>query len=178
MSDAQQRERIVVGVDGSEAADAALRWAAGEAARRAACLEAVIAWRPSPAIAPPAGHPGASTRNQHERREDAEAVLDGALTGIDTTSVELERRAMRGSPHRVLLEAAEGASLLVIGGHAGKLAGKLPWSTGQQLVHEADCPVVVVPPGAVERIGQSAAELPRVEASPGAGVAGGGVLPG
>jgi nucleotide-binding universal stress UspA family protein len=178
VSDAQQRQRIVVGVDGSPAAAAALRWATGEAARHAMRLDAVIAWRPSPAIAPPAGHPAASTRTQEERRGDAEAVLEEALAEVDTAAVEVERRVMRGSPHRVLLEASEGASLIVIGGHTGKLAGKLPWSTGQQLVHEAECPVVVVPAAAATRIGQPRQPSAAAEASPGAGVAGGGVLPG
>ena len=55
---------------------------------------------------------------------------------------------MHGSPHRVLAEAADGASMLVIGGRAGKLAGKLPWSAGRQVVHDASCPVVVPPDGA------------------------------
>src|SRR3979490_3058475 len=59
---ASERHRIVVGVDGSDASEAALLWAADEAQRRAARLDAVIAWRPTAAIAPPAGHPSASTR--------------------------------------------------------------------------------------------------------------------
>ena len=37
-------ERIVVGVDGSETAQAALRWAVDEARRRDANVEAVFAW--------------------------------------------------------------------------------------------------------------------------------------
>src|SRR4051812_46203796 len=142
------QERIVVGVDGSPASGAALRWAAEEASRRHGRLEAVIAWRPRTALGPPAGHPSPSARSLAERAEDAEVVLDGALgqLGDEGANGAVERKVMRGSPHRVLLEAAAGASLLVIGGHSGKLAGKLPWSTGQHVVHDAHCPVVVVPP--------------------------------
>jgi nucleotide-binding universal stress UspA family protein len=147
MSPSAERERIVTGVDGSPGANAALRWAVDEAARRASRLDAVIAWRPSPAIAPPARDPPPG-RSPADRHEDAEALLDHALDEIDAVGVEIERRVMRGSPHRVLLEAAEGACMVVVGGRSGQLAGRLPWSTGQHLVHDARCPVVVVPPDA------------------------------
>lgn len=147
-----EQQRIVVGVDGSAASEAALRWAADEAVRRHGKLQAVIAWRPSVAFGPPAGPPPRASSSLAERAEDAELLLDTALSSIGGESgpVEVERRVMRGSPHRVLADAADGASMLVIGGRAGKLAGKLPWSTGRQVVHDASCPVVVVPPEAVE----------------------------
>ncbi len=172
----EQRERIVVGVDGSDASHAALAWALDEARRRAAVLDAVIAWRPTAAIAPPAGHPSASTRSIAERRADAEELLDAALSGCSTEGVEVERRALRGTPHRVLLEAARGASMLVVGGRSGLLAGKLPWSTGRQLVTDAGCPVVVVP------VASRSSDPGRVHAGQPAraraGLAGGGPLPG
>jgi nucleotide-binding universal stress UspA family protein len=158
-----QHERIVVGIDGSPASSAALRWAADEAIRRDGRLEAVIAWRPSVASGPPAGRPPASARSLAEREEDAEVLLESALAqlgGVQQGRVEVERKVMRGSPHRVLVEAADGASMLVIGGRSGKLAGKLPWSTGQHVVHEAHCPVVVVPvngaPGQASGVSSSA----------------------
>ena len=179
----QQRQRIVVGVDGSGASTAALRWAAGEAERHAARLEAVIAWRPAAAISPPGGHAPASARTLQERRADAEAVLDVALTEVASSGIEIERRVMRGSPHRVLLDAGDGATMLVIGGRSGKLSGKLPWSTGQQLISDARCPVVVVPPPRAQHVvGLNAG--PRRERSvqdSGAGAAGvarSGLLPG
>jgi nucleotide-binding universal stress UspA family protein len=179
---ASERHRIVVGVDGSAAAEAALRWAADEAPRRAARLEAVIAWRPTAAIAPPAGHPSASTRTLQERREDAEEILEAALRAIEPLPVEIERRVMRGTPHRVLLDVARDADLLVIGGHSRRLSGKLPWSTGQHVVHEAKCPVVVVPAVATgssgPRAGQAAGSAARAGADAAAGMAGNGTLPG
>jgi nucleotide-binding universal stress UspA family protein len=176
-----QRQRIVVGVDGSSASTGALHWAAGEARRHGARLEVVIAWRPSAAVAaPPGGHPPASSRTLQEHRADAEAVLDIALGEISTSGIEIDRRAMRGSPHRVLLEASDGADMLVIGGRSGKLAGKLPWSTGQQVLSDASCPVVVVPAAAARLAEQHdtepAGESRSAHAS--AGVVGGGVLPG
>jgi len=144
---AKDRERIVVGVDGSPASIAALRWAAEEAAQRVSRLEAVIAWRPKAAIEPPAGHPPPSGSTQQECREDAESVLDLALQAMHGAAPEIERRVMRGSAHRVLLDAAAGASMVVIGGCSGRLTVKLPWSTGQHVVQASPCPVVVVPSG-------------------------------
>jgi nucleotide-binding universal stress UspA family protein len=179
----RQRRRIVVGVDGSSASTAALRWAAAEAARHAARLEAVIAWRPAASMSPPGGHPQASARTLQERRADAEAVLDIALREVSSSGVEIERRVMRGSPHRVLLEAGDGATMLVIGGHAGKLSGKLPWSTGQHLVRDVRCPLVIVPRSRTGGAGAHEAGAPRRERATentgggAAGVAGAGLPP-
>jgi nucleotide-binding universal stress UspA family protein len=52
-----------------------------------------------------------------------------------------------GNPARALLDASEGADLLVVGsrGHGG-FTGVLVGSISQQCVHHAKCPVVVVHP--------------------------------
>jgi nucleotide-binding universal stress UspA family protein len=153
------QQRIVVGVDGSEAATVALGWAVEEARWRSARLEAVIAWRPTATIAPPAGHAPPLTRTVEERHADAKAILELALREVDTSGVELERRIMRGTPHRVLVEAAAGADLLVIGGRSSRLTSKLPWATGQQVVDDASCPVAVVPPAWARRAQASDARV-------------------
>ena len=175
------RARIVVGVDGSPAALAALRWAAAEARRDALGVEAIIAWRPSAPLGPPAGQPPASSQTLQERGEDAERVLDVALGSVDLGGVEVTRRVERGSPHRVLLSAAAEAEaeLLVIGGHGGRLSGRLPWSTGQQLIGVAACPVVVVPPHARRPSDERRAhEQSSGAARPAVPLGGSGVLPG
>lgn len=57
-----------------------------------------------------------------------------------------------GLPAAVLLEAAAGADLLVVGsrGHGG-FSGLLLGSVSSQVVHHAGCPVLVVRPGADNR---------------------------
>lgn len=149
-SASEHRRRIVIGFDGSKAAVAAMRWAFDEALRRDALLEAVIAWRPSAMLAAGAARPGASARSSEEQRDAALALVERELrpllAGSDRPQdLAAEVRAVRGAPHRVLLEASMRAELLVIGGRSGRLSGTLPWSTGQQLVRESRCPVVVVP---------------------------------
>ena len=106
----------------------------------------MIAWRPAMALAAPAARPAASGRSLEEQSEDAKARIEHVLDAEEATAdVEVHCRATRGTANRVLLEASSAADLLVIGGRSGQLAGKLPWSTGRQLVSEAHCPVVVVP---------------------------------
>jgi nucleotide-binding universal stress UspA family protein len=50
-----------------------------------------------------------------------------------------------GHPAQVLLDAADGADLLVVGsrGHGG-FAEAMLGSVGQHLVHHAPCPVVII----------------------------------
>jgi nucleotide-binding universal stress UspA family protein len=147
LTQSQRPPHIVVGVDGSEASRSALRWALAEAELRRGEVEAVIAWRPALALAAPAARPAASGRSLEEQGKDAKARIEHVLAGEETAAdVEVRCRATRGTANRVLLEASSNADLLVIGGRSGQLTGKLPWSTGRQLVGDAHCPVVVVPP--------------------------------
>lgn len=72
-------------------------------------------------------------------REDAEQ----AMSGIDAES---QIEAERGSPPELLLELAEQVDLLVIGSRRwGIRARVLLGATGEALMHEAACPVMVIP---------------------------------
>lgn len=173
------RPRVVIGVDGSEAAKAALARALEEARLRGAVLEVVIAWQypfemaaGSFAVPAPAG----------EMALWAEEVLDDALEGIapgDGTAV--VRRAQYGAPVQVLMEAAKGAELLVVGtrGHS-RVTGLFLGSVSQYLVVHAPCPVMVVhaPPATAEAAaagsaGTGAAGVPATDEQPGGPMAGG-----
>ena len=136
--------RIVVGVDGSPAAAAALRWALDEAGLRRATLEVVHTWV-FPAIDELPG--GAVDQLVSDLQRCATDVLDHVVDGIAGANpdVEVVRRVLEGSPGRVLTEIAAGADLLVVGSRGrGGFAGLLLGSVAQQCVHHARCPVVVV----------------------------------
>lgn len=142
--------RIVVGVDGSEGAITALRWALDEARLRGARVDALQAWE-YPYVGDLTGmaaYPIGRIELEQVARESLDRSL--AAAGVPSTDVQVERIVVHGSAARVLLEAARGADLLVVGtrGHGG-FSGLLLGSVSQQCAHHAPCPVVVVPPAVV-----------------------------
>jgi nucleotide-binding universal stress UspA family protein len=146
---------IVVGVDGSEGAERALRWAVEEAALRRAQLRVVHAWRvplleaaPEPfvlALPIPDAHLEAIGDAYRSR---AAALLDDAVErAVDgDPGLELDRVLLEGPAAAELLRAAEDADLLVVGSRGrGGFAGLLLGSVGQHVAQHAPCPVVIVP---------------------------------
>lgn len=138
--------RIVVGVDGSDGAIAALQWAVAEAALRGASVEAVHAWE-YPFVADVTGM-AAYPVGRGDLEEVARQTLDRAVetAGPAPEGVAVERVLAHGGAAGVLVDAARGADLLVVGtrGHGG-FTGLLLGSVSQQCAHHAPCPVVVVP---------------------------------
>ena len=138
---------IVVGVDGSGSSSDAIRWAVGEARLRQTKVEAVYAWQ-SPLvmgfqyIPPDLIDPEALDRHA---REIVEAAV--AEVGDVPDDVEIAACAIEGPPAGVLIEASQDADLLVLGSRGrGGFSGLLLGSVGQQCVHHAVCPVVIVRP--------------------------------
>lgn len=142
-----RRQRIVVGADGSEGGQAALRWALGEAELRGASVDAVLALRVMPMMASPAVGllPDPSEEVAYGRQLLGQTVADAAS---QHPSVPVHEIVAEGGAARVLLEVAQGADLLVVGSRGrGGFAGLLLGSVSQQCVHHATCPVVVVRAG-------------------------------
>jgi nucleotide-binding universal stress UspA family protein len=133
--------RIVVGVDGLESSTAALRWAIHQAKLTGAVVEAVTAWHI------PAGTGWVQPADWPDYEDDARSVLCEAIAEMCALDpdVQLCPRVVEGRAGQVLVEAAEGAELLVVGcrGHGG-LAEALLGSVGQYCVHHAPCPVVIM----------------------------------
>ena len=132
---------IVVGVDGFESSRAALRWAIHQAKLTGAVVDAVTAWQV------PAGSGLIPAADLPDYQDDARIILTGAIAEMCTldTEVEVRPRVTQGRAGPVLVAAAEGADLLVVGcrGHGG-LAEALLGSVGQYCVHQAPCPVVIM----------------------------------
>ena len=138
--------RVVVGVDGSRGAAAALRVAAEEAAQRGLPLRIVCAWEP--AAGTYVGEAFAPTADGFvEAEHHAEEVLRTALERVAVgAAVETEALAVEGSPAKVLIEQARDAALLVVGSRGrGAAASLLLGSVSQKLSHHAPCPLVIVP---------------------------------
>lgn len=145
-------ETIVVGVDSSPAAQAALRWAAEEARLRGAHLVAVHAWTyipPPPIVEPsmipmPAGDvAGALEAEREAAQAELESALAEALRGAPP--VEIESRLVEADPADALEAEAAAADLVVVGsrGRSG-IKSALLGSVSRHVIDHAACPVVVV----------------------------------
>jgi nucleotide-binding universal stress UspA family protein len=144
-------QRIVVGVDGSEHAAAALRFAVEEARWRKATLVAVHAWSYVPLAPIQTGYdtmelPPTFVADDLEREEQAaRTLLDEALSSVPA-GIELERHVVGGPADDAILDQAAGAALIVVGSHGhGRLASALLGSVSSRVIEHAPCPVVVVP---------------------------------
>jgi len=136
------QRRIVVGVDGSGSSRAALAWAAGQARLSGAVLDVITAWEIPLAIRDP-WPPGLTTDfGKLAKNAQADAIAD--LSGR-AGRVEIRPRVIEGNAADVLLDAAAGADMLVVGSHGhGGFMRALLGSVGQHCVHHATCPVVVI----------------------------------
>lgn len=144
--------RIVVGVDGSEAGDAALGWAVEIARLRSAKLVVVHAWTfvpPAPLSEPglmpvPAGD---LVGDLETERDAAEAAIDEALERVDASGLEIDRRLVEASAGEALVAAAEGADLLVVGSHGHSAIGAaILGSVSRHAEKHAPCDVLIIRP--------------------------------
>ena len=139
--------KIVVGIDGTEASVAALRWATRQAHALHADVVAVHAWDPTArhlaAYAPVAAHP-----TDAEQRDEAAHLLASTLHAVFGARIDGAVRAVlaQGPPARVLLNHADGALLLALGRRSDKQRG-LPalGAVGRECLRHASVPVVTVP---------------------------------
>jgi nucleotide-binding universal stress UspA family protein len=140
--------RVVVGIDGSAQADRALREAAHEAVLRHASLDVVHVWSPPVNVGPfgAVAMPTAMEASEAVARRLLDARVEAVIGRLDQRPSRVERILVADhSPARMLLEAAKGADLLVVGSRGrGGFAGLLLGSVSQQCVHHAPCPVLVV----------------------------------
>jgi nucleotide-binding universal stress UspA family protein len=130
---------IVVGVDGSDHGNAALRWAVDEAKAHAAEIVAVFAWQ-----MPLIGIPGAFDREELEKlcmnflEETVAAVIPAA-------QVPITKLVAHGDVSASLIEAAKNADMLVLGSRGrGGFAGLKLGSVSSECVQHASCPVVII----------------------------------
>ncbi|QWW19934.1 universal stress protein [Schaalia sp. 19OD2882] len=138
-------ERIVVGVDGSEVASAALRRSVEEAEAWGARLTAVSAVPIASAGTMMSWLPTQVDRTALLRdvREGLGRAVDAALEGRD---IEVARHALDGSPASLLIEFSTAVDLVVVGTRGrGGFAGVLLGSTSQTVLHHSTCPVMIVP---------------------------------
>lgn len=137
-------EPVVVGIDGSDSALRAVRWAAAEARRRGALLRLVSAfgWEADQVAHPTLVGPYREILLERTRSRLAEAA---ETAGRETPDIEVEQELVVGHAVPVLGDEARRAQLVVIGDSGlGRIDGLLAGSVAVALAAQASCPVVVV----------------------------------
>lgn len=131
---------VAVGVDGSPESISALRWAIDEARLRHGRVRMITSW----------SYPPRTTNDDGEFIDDrsergAERIQAIALDAVPSDGVEVSGHLVQGPPASVLLDAADGADLLVVGSRGlGGFSGLLLGSVSSQVVHHAACPVLII----------------------------------
>jgi nucleotide-binding universal stress UspA family protein len=132
---------VVVGVDGSEHSRRALEWARQEAALRHVGCVVLHAW-----------HYGGLDANPYfgmavpEAEAAAHDLLEQELAIGGRREIPLVGRVVESDPADALIEASDGAALLVVGTRGrGGLTAAILGSVSTACIRGATCPVFVVP---------------------------------
>jgi nucleotide-binding universal stress UspA family protein len=135
---------VVVGIDGSVAADRAVDWAADTARLHGFGLRLVHAWQTP---LPPTGLtvPGVAVDLYTVARQTAHEIPRTALDRMDGHGLTVHTTLVEGPAGAALLGAAETADQIVVGdrGH-GSVRRLLVGSTSSYVVHHSPVPVTVV----------------------------------
>ncbi len=148
---------VVVGVNGSQAAVNAAKWAIDEAIRRQMPVRLVY-------VIPRAEARIASARSEWEV-ERGEMALSQAECAIQSEGkpVEVETAILAGDPEQVLIDEARDAALVCVGtSRRGWAADGLLGPTATALVAHAQCPVAIIrtnPDGSPTELGVIAVVL-------------------
>lgn len=140
--------RVIIGVDESDGAAAALRWGVEQAARRHEPVTALMAFtfrdqhHPDPRTEFELGY------GYQQARRDLATIVERALGG---RAADVELRPVCGGAADALVEASADASLVVVGARGmGGFKGLLLGSVSREVLHHSQAPVAVVPELAIE----------------------------
>jgi nucleotide-binding universal stress UspA family protein len=142
--------RIVVGVDGSPQSKGAVTWALEEACVHGDEVVLVHAWEYPAILAISYGGATAPVFTRSEVEDLSHQLLEKAADEARARApgLTISTCLVPGHPGHVLIDAAKGARLLVVGSRGlGGFKGLLMGSVSTSCAHHACCPVVIVPPG-------------------------------
>ena len=139
MNHPQSPERIVVGIDGSDAAINAAKWAATEAISRDIPLRLIHAI--------PERRPAENAGDEALDIEYGETALDDAAAALHAMGepVKIETDLVQGPPDSALIRESEHAAMICLGSVGiGLIARKVLGSTAESVAKNAHCPVAVI----------------------------------
>ena len=130
---------VVVGYDGSPLSEQALATGISEARERGTSLVVVLAWTfPYPSPDPAPYDPYAMAR------DEARSTLDQAVAEVQAAGIAVEGRLVEEAAGAALVDASEGADLVVVGSHGHGLRETLLGSVSTHVERHASCPVLIV----------------------------------
>ncbi len=138
---------ILVGIDGSSNSDAALEWAAHEAATRKVPLTVLTVQQAIVGYTGNAVSYGGEGKLTEQARAAAQEQTDKVIAQLDATSRPpvVTVTAVYGLPAEVLLRVGEDADMIVVGSRgAGGFRQLLLGSVSAQVAHHSQVPVVVI----------------------------------
>lgn len=137
--------QVIVGYDGSEGSELALRWAAITAKQRGRTLEVLTTWSMPAADL---GMGAAALVQQDlvdELRKEAQATNDTGLEVAAELGANAIGEIVAGRAASAMVNRSEDAEMVVVGSHGtGGLTGFLLGSISRQVATHASCPTVVV----------------------------------
>jgi len=139
------RSNIVVGVDGSPASDAAVRWAAREAMMRVVPIKLINVVAPtlvSSAMAPNHTITQGEELQARQILKQARRIVE-ELAGKKRPDIHIERQYAGVVP--TLVDASNDAQMVVVGSSRRAFGRGMLGSVIAGLLHHANCPVTVVP---------------------------------
>jgi nucleotide-binding universal stress UspA family protein len=138
---------VVVGVDGCDSCQAALRYAIEETGRRGCRLTIVVAYRrPGVSVIESAGPADEDLAAQAQAT--AQRCLDLAEKTIVPDDLDCRVLTEEMPPVDALAAGAQNAIVIVVGRHHGEAARRdAPGSTTARLLDHSPLPVISVPPG-------------------------------
>lgn len=142
VQDRPWRSRVVVGLDGSAASSAALRWAVAQAHEWGSSLVPVVV----------STHTGRAPAALVARGGDLRSAVREMVHGAGGRPDEAHPHFLEGAPAAALLSLVRPEDLLVVGSSGrAAVAGLLLGSTSTFVAEHAPCPVVVVREGQARR---------------------------
>lgn len=133
--------KVVIGVDGSDGSVLALRWAAYAGGLLGARLLVVTAWEYPPTFG------WAAIAPEWNPADDAKKILEETARAAfgERWPEGMQFEVGEGGASKVLLDACEGATMLVVGsrGHGG-FSGLLLGSVSANVAEHAPCPVLII----------------------------------
>jgi nucleotide-binding universal stress UspA family protein len=141
-------QNVVVGIDGSEQSRHAAIVSADLARRNGATLHMVTIVRPPEGWWGIVGSPPTPSALSKSLSDAQREILDSVVAELDLSGMEVVQVEDVGDPARMLLDYAirVDADVMVIGRRgAGLIERIMLGSVANRLVHDAECPVLLVP---------------------------------